>query len=241
MHAKNQQGFTLIELTIALAFLSVLLIAILTLTLAAGKMYVKGTTNKTINQSGREIQDIMRRDFLAADRSRISAVATEGSVGRNSGRICLGSVSYVWNTAGMLNDKNADATNYQSRIRIGSGEPVRLMRVVDANSDMCARNPATGRLPRTIAVSSTNRAELLGGEGREFALYEVNITPIISEGVRGMYRVKYTIGTNDIGTTEREGGTGYVRCKPDATATANFDYCSVVDFDMMLRIEGGVR
>lgn len=241
MPNKRQQGFTLIELTIALAFLSVLLIAILTLTLAAGKMYVKGTTNKTVNQSGREIQDIMRRDFLAADNTRISAVATEGALGRTSGRICLGNVSYLWNTAGMLNDKSGDATNYQQHIRVDGDTPVRFMRVVDVNSDYCTRNSTTNRLPTTVAAVPQNRAELIGGEGREFALYEMTITPVIVDGVRGMYRVQYTIGTNDIGTTEREGGSGYVRCKPDASATANFDYCSVVDFDMMLRVEGGVR
>ncbi len=237
----KQRGFTLIELTIALAFLSVLLIAILTLTLAAGKMYVKGMTNKTVNQSGREIQDIMRRDFLAADRSRISAVATEGATGKTAGRICLGSVSYVWNTAGMLNDKDADATNYQRHIRLGTGEPIRFMRVTDVNSDLCVRNPVTSRFPTTVSVASESRAELLGGEGREFALYEITIDPVIIEGSQGMYRVRYTIGSNDIGTTEREGGTGYVRCKPDASGSANFDYCSVVDFDMILRVEGGVR
>ncbi len=237
----KRQGFTLIELTIALAFLSVLLIAILTLTLAAGKMYVKGMTNKTVNQSGREIQDIMRRDFLAADRSRISAVATEGAAGKTAGRICLGSVSYVWNTAGMLNDKDVDATNYQRHIRLGADEPIRFMRVTDVNSDLCVRNPVTNRFPTTISVAPESRAELLGGEGREFALYEMSIDPVIIESAQGMYRVRYTIGTNDIGTTEREGGSGYVRCKPDASATANFDYCSVVDFDMMLRVEGGVR
>ena len=46
MKNKCSQGFTIIELSIALAFLAILLIAIITLTLTAGNMYVNGSTIK---------------------------------------------------------------------------------------------------------------------------------------------------------------------------------------------------
>lgn len=236
MHDRRwRQGFTLIELTIALAFLSILLIAILTLTLASGKLYVKGMTNKTVNQSGREIQDIVRRDFLAADASDIGNVLTEGSGLSISGRICLGSVTYLWNTADILNDTSANGTTY--RIRLSTSTPIRFARVVDVNAELCVANPL-GRFPVTIPTTLAT-TELLGGDGRDFAMYSMAINSISKRDKRGLYEMKYTIGTNDQGTVESD--DGYVRCKPDATATANFDYCSVTDFDMMLRVEGGVR
>lgn len=237
MHASRQhQGFTLIELTIALAFLSILLIAILTLTLGAGKLYVKGTTNKTVNQSGREVQDIVRRDFLAADASAIGAVLTEGASPSTSGRICLGGVTYLWNTADILNDTSANGSTY--RIRSGTPvTPIRLARVVDVNAELCVPN-VSGHLPVTIPTTMS-MTELLGGNGRDFAIYSMTVTALSKRDTRGVYEMKYTVGTNDQGTVEDD--DGYVRCKPNASASANFDYCSVTDFDMLLRVEGGVR
>mgnify|MGYP005609059107 FL=1 len=46
---KRTQGFTIVELSIAIAFIAVLLMAILSLTITAGRMYVKADTNKAIN------------------------------------------------------------------------------------------------------------------------------------------------------------------------------------------------
>ena len=87
MKNKCSQGFTIIELSIALAFLAILLIAIITLTLTAGNMYVKGSTLKAMNQSWRDIEDMMRRDMLATDAAIISqqinaysSYAAEGKV-----------------------------------------------------------------------------------------------------------------------------------------------------------------
>ncbi|MGB4761778.1 MAG: prepilin-type N-terminal cleavage/methylation domain-containing protein [Candidatus Saccharimonas sp.] len=231
---QRQYGFTLVELTIALAFLSILLIAILSLTLAAGKLYIKGTTNKSINQSGREIQDIVRRDFLAADASAIGNVLTEGDPARGiTGRVCLGKVTYLWNTADILNDISANGSTYRIRL---SGAPIRFARVVDTNADLCIPN-MSGRLPTTLPADRTT--ELLGGDGRDFSLYDVSLLVLSTRDTRGMYEMKYTIGTNDQGTVEDT--DGYVRCKPNSSSTANFDYCSVTDFDMVLRVEGGVK
>ena len=58
---RRHSGFTLVEVTLAIAFLSILLIAILTVTVAAGKLYIKGDTNKTINHHQTKIETTMRR------------------------------------------------------------------------------------------------------------------------------------------------------------------------------------
>lgn len=68
----RRHGFTLIELMLAMAFVSVLLLAIATIAIQAGKLYNRGLTLKSINQSGREIGDILRRDFLQANAGKIS-------------------------------------------------------------------------------------------------------------------------------------------------------------------------
>lgn len=238
---KKQHGFTIVELTIAIAFLSVLMIAILLLTLTAGKLYVKGDTNKSINQAGRDFSDTIRRDFLSAGVSTITPMtlinggsATSPS---QSGRICLGAVSYLWNTADLINETAASAQS--ARITLGDARTsVRFIRITNPKSDYCAKDN-NGRYP--VNVPSTESAtELFGGTGREYALYSMVFTKLAEDGEKGLYQIKYTLGTNEQGTSEREANGGYVRCKPNTDVTANFDYCSVSDFDMVVRV-GGVR
>lgn len=212
------------------------MIAILTLTLAAGKLYVKGITNKSINQSGREIQDTVRRDFLAADATLISPIYTAGTGTSMSGRICLGGVSYVWNTADILNDTTSNGTS--NRITLG-GKPIHFARIADTNATMCVKGGG-GKYP-TVIPSTLVTTELLGGDGRDFALYAMAITAIARQDSSALYQLKYTVGTNDKGTTEVDAIGGYTRCKPDASVTANFSYCSVSDFDMIVRVQGGVN
>ena len=238
MTKKTANGFTLVELTIAIAFLSILLIAILTLTLTAGKLYVKGDTNKTVNQAARDFSDVVRRDFLATGTGLISDVITldAGSAGNplESGRICLGAVTYLWNTAGLLNDTSAAANSV--RVTMGSGsDPIRFVRIVRPQQPYCSKD-GSGNYPMNIS-STESATELFDGNGRDYALYSMQITPVAESGDKGMYRILYTLGTNEADTTEK-GADGYVQCKPNSSVAANFDYCSVNDFDMMVRIGG---
>lgn len=237
MKNRCSQGFTIIELSIALAFLAILLIAIITLTLTAGNMYVKGSTLKAMNQSWRDIEDMMRRDMLATDAAIISQQITVGAGSATSGRVCLGSVSYVWNTADLLNSEAAPANTV---ITFGSGSsatPVRLARVVDPGATMCAKDAATLRYPNVIPGSMT-ATELLSVGGREVAPYSVSFSPVAHSGEYGLYSIKMTIGTSGKNTTQLDSSGGYVQCKPNGTAMSDFNYCSVNDFDMIVRVGG---
>lgn len=239
MSKRSQQGFTLVELTIAVAFLSVLLIAILTISLMAGKLYIKGDTNKTVNQAARDFSDVVRRDFLA---SGVESIVIPDPVNAGpianpllSGRACLGNVTYLWNDAALLNDTNSSSDQvritYQS-----SGDPIRFVRIFRPKQQYCDKDAATGRYPHVIA-SGESTVELFGGTGREYALHSLTMAPLIVAGDRGMYRVSYTMGTNEAGTIERD-ESGHMACKPNGTDAANFDYCSVNDFDMIVRVGG---
>lgn len=235
----RRQGFTLVELSVAMAFLSILLIAILVLTLNAGKLYVKGTTNKTVNQSGRELSDTIRRDFLASNASGIAQVTdvVSGKPTESTGRVCLGQVSYIWNTADLLHDTTGSAREKLVTYSKSSGEkdfdrPARLVRVSDPSSSYCTKQ-ADGKYPTQLPATAT---EMLG-EGREFAFYKATVQPLAIKGAIGLYRFAYTVGTNEEGTTEI-GTEGFVQCKPSSAVTANFEYCSVNDFSMILRIGG---
>lgn len=233
--SKKQNGYTIVELTIAIAFLSVLMIAILVLTLSAGKLYVKGDTNKTINQSSRDFSDIVRRDFLSASADTISPVITvSGGTGLESGRICLGTVTYLWNNAALLNSTTGAAN--AARVKIyGSATPAKFVRIVNPQASYCDKG-TNGLYPMTIASTEAAR-EQFSGTSRDYALYSMTIRKIAESGEKAMYQIKYTLGTNEAGTTQNS-SEGYVQCKPDTSETANFDYCSVSDFDLLVRVGG---
>ena len=96
---RRELGFTLIELLLAMSFLSVLLIAITTSTLQIIGLYTKGVTLKSINLAGRDGADSFRRDALAsADGIRYVSPDKGGGLGR----LCFGTMSYVWSPAALL-------------------------------------------------------------------------------------------------------------------------------------------
>ena len=236
---KKNHGFTLVELTIAIAFLAVLLMAILTLSMTAGKLYIKGDTNKSINQAGRDFADMIRRDFLATGTSTITSEITinggDSADPQYSGRICLGTVTYVWNTAGLINLASPAPNSVVTKS--GSSTPVKFVRITRPQQSYCQPN-GSGNYITTIA-SSEDASELFGGSGREFALYDLSFQRIAVKGEKGMYKVSYTLGTNEPDTTERD-DDGIVQCKADSTVAANFSYCSVSNFEMLVRV-GGVK
>ena len=227
---KSRDGFTLIELTLVMAFLATLLLAILLTTLQMGKLYTKGVTNRTINQIGRDISDTMRRDFLAASPDRIMITEPTGTGDATSGRLCLGSVSYVWNTAGLINQPS------QPKIT-KSGNTIVFERVVDAANQLCAVQGGGGYV---IAIPPTMEStNLLAGDGRSLAVYSFTTDKLASDGNNGLYELKVTVGTNDPGTTQSDGQSS--QCKPPSDNSSDFNYCSVADFDIIVRTGGDGR
>lgn len=231
MTSKRTQGFTLIELTLVMAFLSVLLIAIIMTTLQMGKLYTKGLTNRSMNQVGRDLGDTLRRDFLAASSTRILIPAATGTGTALSGRLCLGTVSYVWNTADLLNQATA------TKITKG-GVPVVLERVIDTTNRLCTVQ-GSGTYVTDIDSSYSSRS-VLTTDGRSLAIYDMSVKPLAVSGGNGLYQVKLTLGTNDVSAVDRD-VSQKVTCKPPTDNSSDFNYCSVADFDFIVRTGGSGR
>lgn len=239
---SSRRGFTIVETSLAVVFLSILLMSILTLTLTAGKLYIKGSTNRSINQSGRDIATTLRQDFLDTGMGAIIPIttATRMSDTALSGRVCLGSVVYLWNTADLINaaTTGTGATGALADSVVMQGDtktPIKLVRISNPQQSYCTKD-ANGNYPMTIPVNES-ATELLGGNGRDYAVYKIAMAPVASNGNTGIYRLTYTIGTNEPGTTQTA-ASGYTQCTPEGSSTADFNYCSVNDFDMMVRVGG---
>lgn len=225
-----QRGFTLIELSLVMAFIAILLIAIIFTSLYMGRLYAKGITNRNINQIGRLVSDTVRRDFAAANPNNITAIST-GSGTALSGRICLGNISYVWNTADLLNNPSATKITHNGKDSV-------FERITDSAGSLCAQ---AGNGSYVVNIpASTQGTNLLDGNGREFAVYDLSVRSLSSAANQAVYSIDITIGTNEVGTTQRT-GSNFVQCKPPADNSSNFDYCSVAKFNVVVRTGGGNR
>ncbi|HSW81234.1 MAG TPA: prepilin-type N-terminal cleavage/methylation domain-containing protein, partial [Candidatus Saccharimonas sp.] len=87
----NQTGFTLVEMLFALAFMAFLLIFATTTVIQVMQTYNKGLAVKEINETARATMEDVSRIIKTSSPSSIVTSTT------GSGRVCFGSVSYVWN------------------------------------------------------------------------------------------------------------------------------------------------
>lgn len=114
----NQQGFTLVELLFAMAFVGFIIVFAITTVIQVMGTYNKGLAVKQINQAGRTTIEDISRYIRTSKPNGINMVAS-------ANRVCLGSVSYVWNT------QAADTNKYSD------GSRVTLARVNDNGGNMC--------------------------------------------------------------------------------------------------------
>jgi prepilin-type N-terminal cleavage/methylation domain-containing protein len=127
---NKQKGFTLTELMLAMAFVSFMLLFLMTAVIHLMRTYNKGVAMRQINQSGRQ---------FAEDFSRTAKYANLGDIKTDTvhNRICLNGVTYAWN----LNDPTATvpvpalANGYLSP---NTAEKFSMVRVADNGGSLCS-------------------------------------------------------------------------------------------------------
>jgi len=135
--AKHQQGFTLVELMMALAFTAFILIFATTAVIQVMQTYNKGLAVKQINQAGRTTLEEMSRQLRTADPDAVSIVDTQR-------RACFGTVSYVWNLWNTAINVN----------KYGDDSPITLARVDDPGKAMCSQ--VSGVYPNVPKAQATD-------------------------------------------------------------------------------------
>ncbi|MDO4271937.1 MAG: type II secretion system protein [Candidatus Saccharibacteria bacterium] len=127
MAAKREQGFTLIEITLATVFVAFIITILAATTINVIRSYNKGIRLSQINTAGQQlISDIN-------DKARYSQAATLNTSAR---RLCVGGVTYIWNTQQQI-DNNSVGNNRYSDIS-GKAGYIRLARIDDPNGSYCA-------------------------------------------------------------------------------------------------------
>ena len=103
--ANQTNGFTIIELMIALTFIAFLLIFIVIMTMRITQMYSKGMTLKSINQSSRTIVEQMARDISASTQPETKNVDGAATI------LCTSGATYLWNPMSKIETGNAQLNN----------------------------------------------------------------------------------------------------------------------------------
>lgn len=118
-NVTKQKGFTLIELMLAMAFISFLLVFLVLSILQITRLYVKGSAIRQIDQTGRQLLDTIGVSLRSNTTPRYVSA---------SNRLCAGNVSYAWNTNGET--KNSFSGSDAST-------ELRFISVQDPGADLC--------------------------------------------------------------------------------------------------------
>lgn len=235
IRVKQNRGFTLVELLLAMSFVSMLLMAITMTVVQLTNIYTKGLTMRAVAQTGQTVTQDIRRSIEAA---RTLDVGSEGGGGQNfqpvvavggdinnpdGGRLCTGSYSYIWNNGKALTDP---VNKYED-----SEDLIRLVKVVDNGSLYCA--DAARPIDKATAV------EMLSGGDRELAVQSFAIKQVATSPDSGqaLYFITMEIGTNDQDALERQASLISIdtSCRPPAEGVKLDDYCAVNKFEFTAR------
>jgi prepilin-type N-terminal cleavage/methylation domain-containing protein len=143
---NNQRGFTLTELMISLAFISFLLLFLLTGVVQMTRTYNKGVSIRQINQSGRQFTEDFQR---TARYARVSDVKWDPT----NQRLCINGVTYAWN----LGDPTAVPLASLKNRYSSAGPVITMVRTKDPGGAYCFNASATiiPRDERTTEVLPT--------------------------------------------------------------------------------------
>jgi prepilin-type N-terminal cleavage/methylation domain-containing protein len=139
-----QKGFTIIELLIAMTFLTFILIFTATVMVQIMRTYNKGLAVKEIDENGRAIVEEVTRNLRlvqSANSSSVDPLIYTAAIGE--GRLCVGQTTYVWN-----------APNDDSNKFVGENEDLHIVKLRDTTAQYCS-NPSQD-IPPADAVRLSN-------------------------------------------------------------------------------------
>lgn len=227
-HVARTKGFTLVELLLAMSFISALLVAIAVTVIQISGTYNRGITLKEVNQAGRSLSNELQRTITSGAPFSIES----GPGGRYivqddwGGRLCTGQYSYIWNFGQALNNNDPSSDRLNVYVDDASSQ-IRFVKVLDPSAAYC--------IEPSKDIEPADAAELLNVGDHSLAIQSFTIT---SEATatdnktrQRLYSITFFVGTNDQAALV-DGGTG---CKGPGEVGADLSYCSVQEFNIVAR------
>lgn len=222
----QQQGFTLVELTLSMAFIAMLLLAIAMLTMQISTLYNKGLTIRAVNEAGQLISSDIQRTLNTAS---ATVKYVENNV--SGGRLCTEDMVYAWNYPGHI-----DAGTFGGRNQLNDGTTG--IRMIKYSGGLDACDNSLGAYP-FIPPDANSRVDLLNGGDSTLAVQEliVNVNtdgdgkpglPVVGDSTQRIYTISMRLGSSDTEGLEDAG------CAAPAS-TVDDSYCAVNTFTFTAR------
>lgn len=221
----NQKGFTIVELLLAMAFVSALLLAVALTAMQVTSIYHKGVTLKSVNQAGTAIGAELQRSIsssISFDKATNYVENNNVSGVKVGGRLCLGQYTYIWNRG--VEVQNGTEVNKYS----GTGK-IYFIKVYDPTAKYCFP-PANG------LIDPADATELLNSDNGKnpllLAVYDFALADPIKDATinQRLYNIQFTLGTSDAKALN----TRFDECKVSGVGE-DFTYCFVNKFDIIAR------
>ena len=215
---RQERGFTIIELMLALVFIAFILLFIILASIQMMRSYNKGLTVKSVSQVSRTMLDTMSRDIAQS-----SVVSLNKQAGTTVGMLCTDKAVYAWNG---LNppSTNSQRNTYQNNVDI----PLSFVRVNDAS--VCRSGGVNNAIPFPYGSTTTTTSTTLELLSRQTAVLDVQLTPIVPK----VYRLTIRLGSanSDLYVTDN----GQEVCRPDTFG----DYCAQAELSTTIYMPKGV-
>ena len=241
-YKSEQKGYTLVEVSLATIFVGVIVMVLGATTINVIRSYNKGIWLSQINQAGQQLNaDI-------SDKTRYSSTAVVDNASR---RLCVGGVSYLWNTEQDILENKSNNRN-----RFTDNSLFSLVRIHDPSAEYCSnknkqpnRTDANVRLllGRGATIQEFNVSQGVNGDGGEnIPLLSLN-TVISTDGSNRPIRAYksgdgYAIDANDTvdgsqwmcGDWSDTGDEAGRVDNNDRFEPANNQYCSFAEYNIIV-------
>lgn len=213
----------MVELMLAMGFVSLLLLAIAMLTIHMSNIYMKGITLRDVNQAGLAVSEDMQRSIAGS--APFNVIPSPDSkldyknIEDRGGRLCIGEYSYIWNYGKSLNASPSTAFT-----TFTDNSPIRFAKVIDRDPSLCEDSG-------TAIVDKSKATEMLTGGDRNLVLHKFSITPTANDVESGqiLYAIDFVLGTN----TEQQIIND--TCKSPLEGVGDENYCSLNQFSIIAR------
>lgn len=223
---RHSRGFTITELSFAMAALSVLMIIMITSAMAMTSIYNKGLVLKAANQSGRALGDELQRNIRQGDyiKVRMDPIIPDLPVA-----LCTGKVSYVWSARHKL-DSLSKIVYYETP----AGEDpqaIGLTKIADSAGQICNDTfSIDGNIVRREYGATAAADQLVGTEmladnlSLRFSGPQNNIDglSVLQTGRGKLTTLTYTIGSIN--------GEDYIDDGTACTGGKEGEFCSLNTF-----------
>lgn len=244
MNHVAKKGFTLIELMLAMTFIAVLLLAVAMTIIQIGASYNKGLALKEVNQTSRDLAADFRKALSSVEAISLTDDYVTNSAG---GRVCLGTYSYIWNTAAAL-DKRTDSSitwfDADTGLAAANRRAVHFVKVSDSARLYCAKD-GTGALsyktirkvddPTSTSYANTGAEELIqdGDHSLNIGTFGITTSTSASDSTTGqqLYTINYTITSGKISTMDATQSA----CLDPSDLNSDINYCAVEQFSLVIR------